>query len=112
MKHKYLYYINWFVLSIVVEILYLRKNKLEPRSGFRVPFVPYIPILAFLFCGYLDLQMPAISWISFGVWHVIGLIVYIGYGHKHLTLNTSVEPMKKVGLIIVLNKNGKNRIIK
>ena len=83
-------------MTVAVGILYLRKNNQAPKSGFRVPFVPYIPILAFLFCGYLALQLPAISWISFGVWLVIGLIVYFGYGRKHSTLNTSVEQMKKV----------------
>jgi len=83
-------------MTVAVGILYLRKNNQAPKSGFRVPFVPYIPILAFLFCGYLALQLPAISWISFGVWLVIGLIVYFGYGRKHSTLNTSVEQMNKV----------------
>ncbi len=83
-------------MTVSVGILYLRKNKQTPKTGFRVPFVPYIPILSFLFCGYLALQLPAVSWISFSVWLVIGLVVYFSYGRKHSTLNRSVNDLKRV----------------
>jgi APA family basic amino acid/polyamine antiporter len=43
-------------MTVSIAILYLRKNSEVPKIGFRVPFVPYIPILAFLFCGYLALS--------------------------------------------------------
>ncbi|MEH6953445.1 APC family permease, partial [Neobacillus drentensis] len=83
-------------MTVSVGILYLRKNKQAPKTGFRVPFVPYIPILAFVFCGYLIIQLPKTTWISFGVWLVIGLFVYFGYGRKHSTLNKTVDPLEKV----------------
>lgn len=83
-------------MTVAVGILYLRKNNQAPKSGFRVPFVPLIPILAFVFCGYLALQLPAATWISFFVWLVIGLVVYFGYGRKHSTLNTHISSVKKV----------------
>jgi basic amino acid/polyamine antiporter, APA family len=82
-------------MTVSIGILYLRKNKQAPKTGFRVPFVPLIPILAFLFCGYLALQLPAATWISFSVWLVIGLAVYFGYGRKHSNLNKSKERMNK-----------------
>ncbi|MEH7075540.1 amino acid permease [Neobacillus drentensis] len=83
-------------MTVAVGILYLRKNKQAPKTGFKVPFVPYIPILAFVFCGYLALQLPKTTWISFGVWLVIGLFVYFGYGRKHSTMNKPLEQVKKV----------------
>ena len=83
-------------MTVSIGILYLRKNKQAPKTGFRVPFVPYIPILAFVFCGYLALQLPAVSWISFCIWLVIGLFVYFGYGRKHSTLNISSNQLRKV----------------
>ncbi|WP_462408724.1 amino acid permease [Neobacillus sp. Marseille-QA0830] len=82
-------------MTVSVGILVLRKSKQAPKSGFRVPFVPYIPILAFLFCGFLAVQLPALTWISFAVWLVIGLVVYFGYGRKHSTLNQTSIQMKK-----------------
>ncbi|MDQ0200560.1 amino acid permease [Neobacillus ginsengisoli] len=83
-------------MTVAVGILYLRKNKQAPTTGFRVPFVPWIPILAFVFCGYLVLQLPSTTWIAFFVWLVIGLVVYFGYGRKHSTLNNPPNQMKKV----------------
>lgn len=84
-------------MTVSIGILYLRKSKDAPKTGFRVPFVPWIPILAFLFCGYLALQLPALTWISFFTWLVIGLFVYFGYGRKHSTLNTPAQQMRKIG---------------
>ncbi|MDP4083351.1 MAG: amino acid permease [Bacillota bacterium] len=78
-------------MTVAVGILYLRKSKEAPKTGFRVPFVPAIPILAFIFCGYLALQLPKLTWESFFVWLVIGLVVYFGYGRKHSTLNISSD---------------------
>ncbi|MEH7083993.1 amino acid permease [Neobacillus drentensis] len=82
-------------MTVAVGIIYLRKNNQAPKTGFKVPFVPYVPILAFVFCGYLALQLPKTTWISFGVWLVIGLFVYFGYGRKHSTLNKTVSQVKK-----------------
>ncbi|MGJ7911799.1 amino acid permease [Neobacillus sp. LXY-1] len=84
-------------MTVSVGILYLRKNDQAPKTGFKVPFVPYVPILAFVFCGYLALQLPKATWIAFGVWLVIGLFIYFGYGRKHSTLNETKVQMKKVG---------------
>lgn len=84
-------------MTVSVGILYLRKSKDAPKTGFRVPFVPWVPILAFLFCGYLALQLPALTWISFFTWLVIGLFVYFGYGRKHSTLNVSAQQIRKIG---------------
>jgi basic amino acid/polyamine antiporter, APA family len=83
-------------MTVSVGILYLRKLNGVPKTGFHVPFVPWVPILAFIFCGYLALQLPGITWTSFVVWLVIGLFVYFGYGRKHSTLNKRDESMEKV----------------
>jgi basic amino acid/polyamine antiporter, APA family len=83
-------------MTVSIGILCLRKNKQAPTTGFRELFVPLIPVLALLFCGYLALQLPAATWKSFGVWLVIGLLVYFGYGRRHSKLNEKQEILKKV----------------
>lgn len=83
-------------MSVSIGILYLRKKQGAPKQGFRVPFVPWIPILAFLSCGYLVLQLPSITWISFCIWLVIGLFIYFGYGRKHSTLNIGEARQRKI----------------
>ena len=83
-------------MTVSIGILYLRKTNGVPKTGFRVPLVPWIPLLAFVFCGYLALQLPALTWISFFSWLVIGLFVYFGYGRKHSTLNVPVQDLRKI----------------
>jgi len=41
-----------------------------------------IPILGVLFCSYLLIEIPAISWIWFFVWMALGLIIYFMYGYR------------------------------
>ncbi|MFY4774079.1 amino acid permease [Metabacillus sp. RGM 3146] len=84
-------------MTVSVGILYIRKNKMASNTGFKVPFVPVVPILAFVFCGYLVLQLPAITWQFFGIWLVIGLVVYFLYGRRHSGLNEQKPPMRKIG---------------
>ncbi|MET1193983.1 amino acid permease C-terminal domain-containing protein, partial [Bacillus licheniformis] len=77
-------------MTVSIGILYLRKSKQTSEStGFRVPLVPVIPILAFVFCLHLALQLPKLTWISFVIWLVLGLVVYFLYGRKHSHLNSS-----------------------
>lgn len=64
-------------------ILYLRKNKSVPSGGFKVPFYPLLPILSFVACIFLILQLSFITWIACGVWFLIGLVVYFFYGKHH-----------------------------
>jgi amino acid transporter len=40
-----------------------------------------IPVLGMLFCAYLLIEIPAISWKWFLVWMALGLIIYFGYGY-------------------------------
>lgn len=84
-------------MTVSIGIIYLRKTKHSSTGSFKVPWVPLIPILAFLFCGYLALQLPATTWISFGIWLVIGLAIYFGYGRKHSNLNLNEEKIQKIG---------------
>jgi APA family basic amino acid/polyamine antiporter len=52
-------------------------------TSFKVPWYPYLPIASFLACVYLMTQLQAFTWQAFGVWVVLGLIVYVSYGYHH-----------------------------
>lgn len=52
------------------------------RGGFRVPLVPVPPVLSALACSYLMVNLPAETWIRFGVWMVLGVAVYVGSGRR------------------------------
>ena len=75
-----------FVL-VSAGIIYLRKNQPERIASFRTPFVPFVPILAILFCFALMLSLPAMTWVRFFVWMAIGMVIYVFYGAKNSRLN-------------------------
>ncbi len=52
-------------------------------TSFQVPWYPFLPIISFLACVYLMTQLQPFTWEAFGVWVVLGLIVYTTYGYKH-----------------------------
>ena len=70
-----------FVL-VSIGVIVLRYKDPGRRRGFRVPFGPVIPVLSTLFCILLMAGLPAITWIRFFVWLVIGLVVYVTYSRK------------------------------
>jgi APA family basic amino acid/polyamine antiporter len=70
-----------FVL-VSMGVIVLRYKEPQRRRGFRVPFGPVIPVLSVLFCILLMAGLPAITWVRFFVWLVIGLVVYVFYSRK------------------------------
>lgn len=48
-----------------------------------------IPVLGVLFCAYLLIEIPAVSWMYFFVWMAIGLALYFLYGFRKSKLKSS-----------------------
>jgi len=76
-----------FVL-VSAGVIFLRRTEPDRPRPFRVPGVPFTPIISILACFYLMYQLPAITWIRFGIWLAVGLVFYFLYGFKHSVLRT------------------------
>lgn len=74
-----------FVL-VALGILVLRYTNPDAPRPFRTPFVPVVPILAILSCGYLMAELPYPTWERFFIWLALGLVVYFAYGYHHSKL--------------------------
>jgi basic amino acid/polyamine antiporter, APA family len=77
------------VVSAAIPVL--RHNDIgrsDVRSGgFRVPFGPYlIPGLSILSCLYIVKDLSATTFTVFGVWMVLAVLGYFGYGMRHSKL--------------------------
>src|SRR5216684_1128601 len=70
-----------FIL-VCLGILILRKRDPGRPRAFKTPFVPAVPVLGILSCLYLMLGLPWVTWIRFGLWLVVGLVIYFLYGYK------------------------------
>jgi len=79
-----------FVL-VCVGVIVLRYTNPDYPRPFRLPFMPIVPVLATMACLWLMWQLPGLTWIRFGVWTVIGILIYLGYGLKQSRL-AALEP--------------------
>jgi APA family basic amino acid/polyamine antiporter len=70
-------------LLVCIGVVSLRYTHPDLPRPFRTPFSPIFPALGGLFCLYLMLSLPQITWLRFLVWLAIGLIVYFGYSRAH-----------------------------
>jgi basic amino acid/polyamine antiporter, APA family len=61
----------------------LRRNRPDLERSFRVPFNPYLPIIAALFCVYLALNLSLETWLRFLIWMALGFVIYFAYGYRH-----------------------------
>ena len=74
----------FFLVSVGVLVL-RRKHPDLPRP-FRTPFTPLIPILGALSCLILAASLPWLTWLSFGIWLAVGLVIYFSYSRQHSAL--------------------------
>ncbi|HEU4685555.1 MAG TPA: amino acid permease [Nitrospira sp.] len=82
-----------FVL-VCIGVIVLRYTKPDHHRPFRLPFMPVVPLLGTAACLGLMWQLPQLTWIRFGVWTIIGIAVYLGYGIKQSRLE--VQPVARL----------------
>lgn len=75
-----------FVVA-AIGVLVLRHTQPDIPRPFKCPAVSIIAPLAVLSCGYLMFNLPAETWIRFGLWSAIGFIVYFIYSYRNSVLN-------------------------
>jgi len=68
-------------------ILVLRHMQPELTRPFRTPWVPVVPILGILICGYMMYGLPLDTWLRLAIWMALGLAIYFLYGRSHSKLN-------------------------
>jgi APA family basic amino acid/polyamine antiporter len=67
-------------------VIVLRKTRPEVERRFKTPGVPFTPLLTIGFCLYLMASLQGVTWIRFGTWLAIGLVIYFVYSVKHSKL--------------------------
>ncbi len=76
-----------------VGVIRLRKSQPDLERGFRVPLVPFVPIVSLLATLWLSLNLAGRTWRDFAIWMVVGLLLYFAYGRGHSALgNREVLP--------------------
>ena len=74
--------------GVNVAAIRLRKSHPELDRGYKIPFVPFTPILAIvtmLFISVFVLFAYPMAWVATGAWMVVGTAFYYGYSRKRET---------------------------
>ncbi|HWA57463.1 MAG TPA: amino acid permease [Gemmatimonadales bacterium] len=74
-----------FIL-VSIGVIVLRRTDPDRPRPFRVPWVPITPLISVGACFYLMYKLPGITWIRFGIWLLVGLVLYFLYGVRHSRL--------------------------
>ncbi len=64
-------------------VLYLRITQPNIDRGFKCPAIKFVSPMAMLSCGYLMYNLPALTWVRFIIWTVLGIVVYFSYSYSH-----------------------------
>lgn len=75
-------------IVVALAVWRLRSTSPELKRGFKVPLVPFLPIVTVLASLYLITQLPGVTFIRFIIWLAIGLAVYFLYSRHHSRLAT------------------------
>ncbi|MBW1604663.1 amino acid permease [Streptomyces sp. JJ66] len=76
-----------FAFALVnISVIVLRRTRPDMPRSFRVPLSPVLPLLGLGFCIYNMVNLPAITWLVFGLWMAAGLVFYFGYGQRRSRL--------------------------
>lgn len=70
-------------VAVCVCVIILRRTKPDMPRPFKAPFGYLFPVSGIVLCGYLMGNLPATTWISFAVWMLIGLVVYLVYSRRN-----------------------------
>lgn len=69
----------------------LRVKNPEIQRQFKTPLVPFVPILGIIFCGAMIYGLGWTNWARLGVWLIIGLFIYFGYGRRKSLLQRGMD---------------------
>ncbi|MFI5820007.1 amino acid permease [Streptomyces rishiriensis] len=73
-------------IVVAIGVIILRRSRPDLPRSFRTPWVPVLPVVSVCASLWLMLNLPAETWLRFGIWMVIGFAVYFLYGRTHSRL--------------------------
>ncbi|XP_058483010.1 high affinity cationic amino acid transporter 1 [Solea solea] len=74
-----------FVACLVLTFIVWRQPESKTKLSFKVPLLPFIPVISMFVNVYLMMQLDRGTWVRFAIWMAIGFAIYFCYGIRHST---------------------------
>lgn len=77
--------LSWILAFTLVSYstIVIRKQYPNAKRGFTMSGMPYLPIISILLFIVLLYGIQLFTWIIFGCWILVGLVIYFSYSMKH-----------------------------
>ncbi len=77
-----------FILTLIIFLLIIwRQPQNTNISTFKIPLVPFFPMISIFINIYLMMSLDVQTWIRFAIWFAFGFIIYFSYGIRNSTEN-------------------------
>jgi APA family basic amino acid/polyamine antiporter len=78
-------------IVVNIGVIILRRTRPDLERGYRVPLVPFFPLIGIALCIYLMTDLEKETWFRFIGWMLLGLVIYFLYGYRHSRLRQAGE---------------------
>uniref|UniRef100_A0A672HDQ3 Solute carrier family 7 member 1a n=1 Tax=Salarias fasciatus TaxID=181472 RepID=A0A672HDQ3_SALFA len=72
-----------FLVCLLLVFIIWRQPESKTKLSFKVPLLPFIPVISMFVNVYLMMQLDRGTWIRFSIWMAIGFVIYFCYGIHH-----------------------------
>ncbi|KPP75734.1 high affinity cationic amino acid transporter 1-like [Scleropages formosus] len=101
------------MICLFITLVIWRQPESKTKLPFKVPLVPFLPVLSMFINIYLMMQLDKGTWIRFAFWMLIGFLIYFGYGLQHSTeavehIGTSSTDASLKGYTLATTANGES----
>ncbi|XP_053186976.1 high affinity cationic amino acid transporter 1 [Scomber japonicus] len=72
-----------FMACLLLTFIVWRQPQSKTKLSFKVPLLPFIPVISMFVNVYLMMQLDRGTWIRFSIWMAIGFLIYFCYGIHH-----------------------------